>query len=147
MVHRATRRVSDPPPHSLKLFDGFFLDQDLQVSGNVLMKLDGDSEFAQGLQRFVELDLAAVYVEALLLESFGDIAGGYRPEELVVLSRPALETHGHAIELLGERFSASLLLGRAAHGGSFQLLDDRLVAFAGLDGELLGQKKIASVAL
>src|SRR5512133_236718 len=93
----------------------------------------------------MELDLAAIYVEAFLFESVGDVARGYRSEKLVMLARAALEAHRQPVELLRELFGSSFLLGRAAHGRRLHLIDCRLVAFAGLDGSFLWQKEIAAV--
>ena len=66
-----------PPvvPAERKLgFDSFFLDHNLQVGRDVLVQFDRHIELAQRLQRLVQLDLAAIHVEALLLESLGDVA-------------------------------------------------------------------------
>ena len=45
----------------------FFIDDHLQVRAHVLVQLDGDDELADGLERFVQLNLAAINVEALFL--------------------------------------------------------------------------------
>jgi hypothetical protein len=44
----------------------FLLNHDLQVRGHVLVQLHRDGELAEGLQRLVQLDLAAVNIETLL---------------------------------------------------------------------------------
>ena len=44
----------------------FLLDDDFQMRGHVLVQLHWNSELAQGLQRLMQLDLAAIDVEALL---------------------------------------------------------------------------------
>ena len=46
--------------------DRFLLDDHLQVRGHVLVQLHRDRELAHGLQRLVQLDFAAIHVEALL---------------------------------------------------------------------------------
>ena len=55
-------------------FCGFFLDHNFQVRGDILVQLDRYREFAQGLQRLVDLNLAAVNVKALLGQRIGDVA-------------------------------------------------------------------------
>ena len=52
----------------------FLLDRDLQMRGHILMQLDRNGELTDGLQRLVQLDLAAVKVEALFLQRLGDVA-------------------------------------------------------------------------
>ena len=53
----------------------FFFDDHLQVRGHVLVQFDGDGELAHGLERLVDLDLAAIHVEAFLRQRVRDIAG------------------------------------------------------------------------
>ena len=67
--------------------DRFLLDHDLQVRGHVLVQLHRDGELAHGLQRLVQLDLAAIHVEALLGQRVADIARRDRSKELIVLAR------------------------------------------------------------
>jgi len=56
---------------------GFFaLHRDLDVGGDFAVQLDRDEEVAERLQRLVEAHLAAVDVEALGLESVGDVGRG-----------------------------------------------------------------------
>src|SRR5712692_4862069 len=111
--------------------------------GHISMQSDGHSEFAQGLERLMDLDLAAIHVEALLLEGFRDVARGNRAKELIVFAGTALKRNRDSLELLGKRFGSSLLLGGAAHRRSLHLLDDRLVALGGFDGQLARQQEVA----
>lgn len=62
------------------LCNRFFVDHNFQVRSHVLMQLDGDDEFADRLERFVQLDLPAIDVEALLLERLGNVASRDRSE-------------------------------------------------------------------
>jgi len=57
-----------------KLLGRFFFDDDLHVRGDIFVQLHRHVEFAHRLQRFMQLDLAAIDVETLLLESLGDVA-------------------------------------------------------------------------
>jgi len=116
------------------------------VRGDVFVQLDRDDELANGLERFMQLDLAAIDVEALLFESLGDVAGGYGSEQLIAFARLAEELHIEPVKLFGERLGFRLLLGGAAHGGGFHLLDDSLVGDRGFDRELPGQEKIPPVS-
>src|SRR5208282_1362263 len=125
----------------------FFVDNDLQVRAHVLVQLDGDGELADRLQRLVQLDLAAIDVEALFLEPFGNIARRDRTEQLIAFARLAQELHFESVELLGQRLGFRLFGGGAAHGGGFHLLDDSLVGGGGLNRQFLGQQKIPPVSL
>ena len=64
------------PYVSAYLFRRFLFDDDLQVRGHILVQLDRHGEFAHGLERFVDLNLAAVDVKALLGQRVRDVAGG-----------------------------------------------------------------------
>ena len=52
----------------------FFFDDHLQVRGHILVQFDGNGELAHGLERLVDLDLAAIHVEALFRQRVRDIA-------------------------------------------------------------------------
>jgi hypothetical protein len=52
----------------------FFLDHDLQVRGHIFMQLHGDGELANRLQRLMQLNLAAIDIEALFDESISQVA-------------------------------------------------------------------------
>src|SRR5579864_2267794 len=85
-------RGGSPPRLSRTLLSFRFLfDDHFDVAGDLLVEPDGHGELAQGLQRFVNLDLAAVDDVPLFLEFSGDVSGGDRAEELVVLAGTALE--------------------------------------------------------
>ena len=58
---------------------------------DVLVQLHGDGEVADRLQRFMQLDLAAIDVEALLRQSVRQVARSNGTEELIVLTGTALE--------------------------------------------------------
>src|SRR5437868_5161138 len=126
---------------------GLFLDHHLDVGGNVLVQPDRHRELAQALKRLMELDLAAVHVEAVALKSGSNVARSNRTKQLVVLARTTLDGDAHVVKLLGESFGFSFVACRAAYGCRLHLLDDGFIALAGFDGELAGQEEIASVAL
>ena len=56
------------------------------MRGHVLVQLHGHGEFPEGFQGLVQLDLAAIEVEALLDERIGQIPRGDGAEELIVLA-------------------------------------------------------------
>ena len=84
----------------MQLFRCFFLDYNLQVRGDVLVQLYRHGEFPDGLQRFMQLNLSTIKVEALLFERVGDVARGDRSEQLILLAGTARE-----IELLRQFLS------------------------------------------
>ena len=141
------RTSGRPSLHSAELLFRccFFSNHNLQVRGYIFVQLDRDDELADGFQRFVQLNFAAIDVEALFLETFGNVARGYRSEELIVLARLAGERHFEPIELLGKFFGFGLLFGLAPHRRSFHLLDDLLVGNRSLDCQFLRQKKIPAI--
>ena len=112
-----------------------------------LCSLMGIDELADDLERFVQLDLPAIDVEALLLERLGNVAGRDRSEQLIGFARLAQELHLEPVKLLGQRFGFRLFLGGAAHSGGLHLLDDSLVGDGGLNRQFLGQQKIPPVSL
>ena len=61
-------------PSPLLLCRRFLLDDNFQMRSHVFMQLHRDAELAQGLQRLVQLDLAAIEVEALLRQPLGQVA-------------------------------------------------------------------------
>src|SRR6266436_2834487 len=106
------RRVSDPPKPGRRpgskgkdsrgtLLARFLTNDDLQVRSNIPVQLHRNRELANRLQRLVQLNLAPVDVEALLLQSLSDIAPGYRPKELIIFSRLAGERNLEPVKLLG----------------------------------------------
>src|SRR5215472_5476004 len=99
----------------------FLLDDNLEMRGDVFVQFQGHSEFAEGLERLVQLDLAAVDFESLLAERLGDVTGRDRAKKLVMLAAATLEVDRYAIKLLGQVFRLRLFLGRAAHRGSLHL--------------------------
>src|SRR5579884_2900269 len=95
-------RGGSPPRLSNDLLSFRFLfDDHFDVAGDLLVEPDGHGELAQGLQRFVHLDLATIDGVSLLLEFSGDVSGGHRAEELVMLTRTALEFNGDTFQALG----------------------------------------------
>src|SRR5262249_40605241 len=92
------------------------------------------------------LHLALIDLEAQRAESFGNVRGGHRAEELIVLASLAREAQGNAIHLRGLLLcSVELRCGSLCQRGTNAL--ERLhVALRGLDGQLARQKKIARVA-
>src|ERR1019366_2363002 len=71
----------------------FFIYDDLQVRGHILVQLDGDDELADGLERFVQLDLPAIDVETLLLKRFGNVASRHRSKQVIAFAGLAQELH------------------------------------------------------
>src|SRR5579884_1895547 len=139
-------RGGSPPRLSRTLLSFRFLfDDHFDVAGNLLVEPDGHGELAQGLQWFVELDLAAVDGVSLLLELSGDISGGYRAEELVVLAGTALEFNGDTFQALGHGFRVRLLAFRTARCCCLHLINDGPVRNRRFDGKLARQQEIAAV--
>src|SRR5277367_5873720 len=81
----------------------------LDVGGDFAVQLDRDEELAEGLQRLIQMHLAAVDVEAFGFESVGDVGRGDRAEEVVVLADLALEYEGHVVELGDQLLGFALL--------------------------------------
>ena len=88
--------------HLLLFFD--YVDRDL--GGDVAVQPHRDLVLAELLDGLVELDLAAVDGEVLLLERLGDVLGGDRTEELIVLAGLLGDGDGDAAQILA-RSSAS----------------------------------------
>ena len=80
---------------------------------NFLVQLDRYLVFAQRLQRLVELDLAAIDDDALVLELARDVGRRDRPEELIVFARLAGEATSTPANCLA---SASASPFSRAHG-------------------------------
>src|SRR5437660_9660275 len=80
----------------------FFLHRDLHLAHHVAMQADWHFELADVLERLIELDLAAVNVEALALQRLGDIRRGDRTEQVVFLAGFALEAERGAVQLFGQ---------------------------------------------
>src|SRR5258708_4084491 len=124
----------------------FLFDVGFYFGGYVAEDFYGDGIFAEGFDGLAELDLALVDLEALGGEGFGDVAGGYGAEELVVLAGLAGEADTHAVDERG------LLLRGFELGGGFlgervaNALEGFHVAAGGFDGELVRQQEIAGVA-
>src|SRR5436305_6288897 len=97
-------RTPVAPRAGVNLFRRFFLDNNLQVCGHVLVQLYGDSEISNCFQRLVQLDLSTIKVEAFLGQRVRQIAGGNRSEKLLVFTRSTLEGKRKTIELLGKFF-------------------------------------------
>jgi hypothetical protein len=60
-------------PFLLSLLCRFLLDDHLHVRGHVLVQLHRHVKLAHGFQRFVQLNLATIDMEALFLKRLGDI--------------------------------------------------------------------------
>src|SRR5580698_1000435 len=101
--------------HPKNLLDNFLLDYHFQMRRHVFMQLDWDRKLAQSPQRLVQLDLAAIHVEALFIERVPDVTGRDRTEQLIVFPGTALERNRETIKLLGQLFRLRLFLGRTAH--------------------------------
>src|ERR1019366_1318975 len=127
--------------------NGFLAHRDLHRDRNVLVQLDRNVEFAHGLQRNVEIDLAAVDREALGFQRVRDVGRGDRAEQLIVLARLAGKRQFLAGELLSQGFRAALFLGSLAHRGGLHLLDDGLVAGGRFNRQLVRDEVVAAIAL
>src|SRR5882762_2489952 len=129
-----------------KLYLQFFFYVDFYFGGYVAEDFYRDRILAEGLDGFLELELALVDFEILRGEGIGDVAGGHRAEELVVLAGLTGEVQRDAID------DGGLLLRGIELGGGFlgQGVADALEGFhvsaGGFDGHLAGEQKIAGVA-
>jgi hypothetical protein len=106
------------------------------MRGDIAMKLYGHVEFAETLEGIVEVNLAAIDIEALGFEGRGDVGRSDRSKQVILFADLALKGELHVIELLRESFGAGLFLCRLAHGSGLHLVDDGFVGTAGLDGKL-----------
>jgi hypothetical protein len=95
----------------------------------------------------MQLDLAAIDVEAFFRESVGNVARRHRTEKLIVFAGAALECNRHAFELRSERLCSGLFFGGAANCRGLHLLDNFFVAFRRLYRQLAWQQIIAAIAL
>src|SRR5579884_2985768 len=119
---------------------------DLHVRRDFAVQLDRHMEFAEALERIVEVNLATIDVEALCFERARDLGGSNGSEEVILLADFALERKLHIVELLRESFGTGLFFCRLADGCSLHLLDDSLVGAACFNGKLARQKEIAAVS-
>ena len=110
------------------------------------MQLHRNGELANRLQRLVQLNLAPVDVEALLLQSLSDVTARHRSEQLIVFSGLTSERNLEPLKLLGKRLGFRLLFGRPANGSRLHLLDHGLVGSVGLDGQLPRKQKIPTIS-
>src|SRR5207244_10904368 len=74
----------------LALLDRFFLNDDLQMRGHIPVQPNRDGELAQRLERFVELDLTTIQIEAFPRERFGIVSGRDRSTGMIVLYAEAV---------------------------------------------------------
>src|SRR5882762_7604617 len=81
-----------------KLYLRFFFYVDFYFGGYVAEDFYRYGIFAEGLHGFLELELALVDLEILRGEGIGDVAGGHRAEELVVLAGLAGEVQRDAVD-------------------------------------------------
>src|SRR5271163_3440528 len=86
----------------------FCLDDDLDVRGDFAVQANRHEEVAERLEGLVEVDLAAVDVEALLFELLSDVGRGDRTEEVIVLAGLAGKGERNGVELRDERFGLGL---------------------------------------
>src|SRR6185312_6282852 len=73
-IRRIRGRGPSAAPNRKLLCGFFFFHHNLQVRRDFLVQLDGNGELAKRLQRFVNLDLAAVQSESLLGQRIRDVA-------------------------------------------------------------------------
>ena len=103
------------------------------------MQAHGDWMVAQLADGLVEQNLAPVDGEFQLLQALGDILGGNRAKELIILAGLLLDDDDSAVHQLGQIRGFALQLGLAAQMRLALLLDDLLVGFGGRDGQPVGQ--------
>src|SRR5712691_7281160 len=124
-----------------------WLDGHFDRSSYIAMKLDGNVEIAQRLERFIELDLAPVNIETTRFHLLRNIGRGDGAEQVVAFTYLTQECEMDGCELLGQRLSVSFLARRAAHSGGLHLLDDRAVRGSSLNRQLARQQIISSISV
>src|ERR1039457_6369966 len=133
--------------HRSSLGRCFFVDDNLELHGHVLVQLHRHVELADMLQRLIQLDFAAIDRHALMLELVCDVSRGHRAKELIALARLAGEAYGHALDLLRQSLSIALLGGSPPHRRGLHLLDDGAIGVGGFNRQLLRDEIVAAVAL
>src|SRR5437868_9002628 len=101
-----------PPAVPSPLLGSVFLDYDLDMSRHVALQFYRHRELAHGLQWLVKLDLTAVHVKTLLVQSLGNVSGSNRAQQLFMFSGTPLKRDGQPVELLGQFLCARLFFGR-----------------------------------
>src|SRR5882672_7260104 len=76
----------------------FFFYVDFYFGGYIAEDFYRDGIFAEGFDGFLKLELAPVDFEILGGEGVGDIAGGHRAEELIVLAGLSSEVQRDAVD-------------------------------------------------
>src|SRR5581483_155411 len=102
---------------------------------------------AEILQRLAELNFPAIHFKAVGGELSGDIGRGDRTEEVALLAGFAGKAERQRFYFGYEHFRLGLFSRRPALGGGLHLLDDGLVRFSSLHGQLARQQVIAAVAI
>src|SRR5215471_1713697 len=125
---------------------GFFFYACFYFSGDVAKYLDDNRIFTEGLERLAKLNLPLVDLEALRRERFGDIRGGYRAKELIVLAGLARESEGNAVEQRRLLLRSFQLRGGLLGERGANTLQRLHVAGSCLDRELARQEKISGIA-
>src|SRR5580704_665410 len=124
----------------------FFHNVNGDFSGYLAVQPEWNLKVAESADRLVQQDLAAVDSVTLLFESLGDVLGGYRSKELIVLSgflRDGDADVGHHFAEIG---GVGNLFGFTPQMSLPFLFDDLLIGFGGRDGQPLRQQKISGVA-
>src|SRR5581483_2399737 len=127
-------------------FAAFAIYGDLHMCRDFAMQLNRHVEFAEALQRIVEVNLASIDIEAFALECRGDVCRRHRTKKVILLADFALECELHVIELLRKRFGSGLFFGGLAHGSGFHLLDDGFIGAACFDSKFARQKEVAAIS-
>src|SRR5690606_6335776 len=100
---------------------------------------------AEGLDRLVEMDLAAVDAELHRSELLGDVDRGDGAEELLLLTHLAADGHLGLGDALGELGGARLALGLGGQRNALLVLDLADVARGRQHGLVVRDEEVAAV--
>src|SRR5579864_858487 len=117
----------------------FFHDVDSDLDGDLAVEAHGDFVLAQLADGLIQLYLAAVHGEVLLLERLGDVLSSHRSKELIVFPRLLRDRHRNAGENLAQVLGFIFQLGFLAQVRLALLFDDLLISLGSRHGKALGQ--------
>src|ERR1041385_8142336 len=121
-------------------------DPDLYVGRQVFWQLDLDAVGIDLIQPAGELKVIWIDIEALRLQSFGDVGSRYRAIEMALLVGAALQRDFNALQLLDQRFLLRTLLPLLPFdllSARFDLLD---ISRRRFDSQALRKKIVAGKA-
>src|SRR5262245_36503464 len=136
----ASRTVSFIVPAPL-----FLDDPDADLPGHLGVQLHGEGVDAERLDRLLDEDAPLVDHDAVLLEILGDVRGGHRPVQLIVLPHLADDGARQPREAASHRGGVFLLLGQVNGVLAPPLLDRLEVALGRRQGLALGQQEVAGI--